>query len=60
MVNKSSETSRHICSIRSSRSDRTQLDAFVLQGIPLTLLDILWLAMAYGKLSKRAEAIESE
>lgn len=41
-----------------SRSDQVQLDAFVLQGVKLTLLDVLWIAIAYGKMNKRADASE--
>jgi hypothetical protein len=43
----------------SSRSGDVQLDAFVLQDIKITLLDVLWIAIAYGKMNKRTEAIES-
>jgi len=42
-----------------SRSGDVQLDAFVFQDIKLTLLDVLWLAIAYGKMNKRVDAIES-
>ena len=41
-----------------SRSGQLQLNAFVLDDIKLTLLDILWLAIAYGKINKRTEAIQ--
>jgi hypothetical protein len=30
-----------------------------LQDVQITLLDILWLAIAYGKANKRTDAIES-
>jgi len=42
-----------------SRSGQVQLNAFVLQDIKITLLDILWLAIAYGKMNKRVDGIES-
>ncbi|CAF3843790.1 unnamed protein product [Adineta steineri] len=40
------------------RSGHVQIDAFVSQGIKLTLLDLLWLSIAYGKMNKRMDAIE--
>ncbi len=42
-----------------SRSGQVQLEAFVLQDIKITLLDVLWLAIAYGRMNKRTDAIES-
>jgi hypothetical protein len=42
-----------------SRSGRVELDSFVLKDVKVTLLDILWLAIAYGKMNKRGDAIES-
>jgi hypothetical protein len=42
-----------------SRSGDVQLDAFVLQDIKITLLDVLWIAIAYGKMNKRPDGIES-
>ena len=42
-----------------SRAGQVQLDAFVLQDVKITLLDILWLSIAYGKSNKRTDAIES-
>ncbi len=42
-----------------SRIGQVQIDAFVLQDIKITLLDILWLAIAYGRVNKRTDAIES-
>jgi hypothetical protein len=42
-----------------SRSGDVQLDAFVLQDTKITLLDVLWIAIAYGKMNKRTDGIES-
>ncbi|CAF0802751.1 unnamed protein product [Rotaria sordida] len=40
------------------RSGDIQLDAFILQDNKITLLDVLWLAIAYGKMNKQIDAIE--
>ncbi|CAF0871759.1 unnamed protein product [Rotaria sp. Silwood1] len=40
------------------RSGDVQLDAFILQDNKITLLDVLWLAIAYGKMNKQTDAIE--
>jgi tetratricopeptide (TPR) repeat protein len=40
------------------RIGQVQIDAFVLKDIKITLLDILWLAIAYGRVNKRTDAIE--
>ena len=42
-----------------SRADDPQIEAFVLEGVKVTLLDVLWVAIAYGKKNKRPDAIES-
>ena len=44
---------------RSSRSGRAELNAFITKDISLTVMDVLWLAIAYGKVNRRPEAIES-
>ncbi|CAF0867411.1 unnamed protein product [Adineta ricciae] len=40
------------------RADDPQIEAFVLEGVKVTLLDVLWVAIAYGKKNKRPDAIE--
>ena len=42
-----------------SRTGQAQVDLFVSQGVKMTLLDTLWLAIAYGRMNKRVEGIES-
>ena len=42
-----------------SRSGQVQLDLFVADGVKITLLDTLWLAIAYGRMNKRTDGIES-
>ena len=42
------------------RSDHADLSAFVLKETSLTLLDVLWLAIAYGRVNRRPEAIDSK
>lgn len=46
-------------SLASSRTGHAQLDAFVVQGVKITLLDVLWICIAHGKMNKRVEGIES-
>lgn len=41
------------------RSGQTQVDLFVLKDVKITLLDTLWLAIAYARINKRVEGIES-
>lgn len=42
-----------------SRSGQAELELFVTQGVKITLLDTLWLAIVYGKTNKRTDGIES-
>lgn len=42
-----------------SRAGDPQIEAFVFEGMKVTLLDVLWVAIAYGKKNKKPDAIES-
>ncbi|CAF3398891.1 unnamed protein product [Rotaria socialis] len=56
--NESSNVIRNDYARVKCRSGDTQLDAFVVTDNKLTLLNVLWLAVAYGKMNKQTEAIE--